>query len=100
MLTKLSHAPLKTALLLAFCLALLTGCRGDPQFAGRTPLAGNQNIEYRGVPTVENIPTPNAQQISAAKARVPYQYRAKKPNNLLDFATNLSPASNHSIPAN
>lgn len=100
MLAKFSFNPLRTALFLALCLVFLAGCRGNPQFAGRTPLAGNQNIEYISLPSVDNIPTPNAQQITASKARVPYQYREKKPNNLFDFATNLDPSTNRSIPAN
>ncbi len=100
MFVKTSSVSLRTALFLALLLVLLAGCRGNPQFEGRTPLAGNQNIEYIGVPSVENIPAPNVQQIAAAKARVPYQYRVKKPNNLLDFATNLNPSSNRSVPAN
>ena len=95
---KTRRIPLRSALLLALGLTLLVSCRPDP--ASRTPLAGGQNIEVISVPSVENVPAPSAEQITAAKSRIPYQYREKRPLGLRDYTTNLNPASNHSVPAN
>jgi hypothetical protein len=89
---------LKTRLVFVLALlALLAACRPDLQLSGQT---GNQNAEIIDLPSIANTPTPTAQQIAAAKARVPYQYHEKKPLNLFDYATNLNPGGNRSSPAN
>lgn len=88
----------KTALLLALCLLPLAACRSNPQ--GQTPSVSNPNLGPVSGPSVESFSTPTAPQIVAAKSRVPHQYREEEALGLFDYATNLNPASNRSVPAN
>ena len=87
-------------LCLGLCLgsaATLAACSFSPntQQGESTALAGGNNIQISGVIIQQSASGgANATQIAAAKARVPHQFKTKKPLNLLDFGTNWNPGSN------
>ena len=87
-------------LCLGLCLgsaATLAACSFSPntQQGESTALAGGNNIQISGVIIQQSASGgASATQIAAAKARVPHQFKTKKPLNLLDFGTNWNPGSN------
>ena len=88
-------------LCLGLCLgsaATLAACSFSPntQQGESTALAGGNNIQISGVIVQQNSASggASATQVAAAKARVPHQFKTKKPLNLFDFGTNWNPGSN------
>ncbi len=90
----------KLSLISALLLTtLLAACGPNTQMGSSTSLDGDQNTQIAGVVVAQDATTPSAGQVAAAKARVPYQYREKYENDLRDFAVNLDPNTNRSLPA-
>ena len=78
--------------------AVLAACNFSPntQQGQSTALAGGNNIQISGVIVEQNAASGGASavQVAAAKARVPHQFKTKRPLSLFDFATNWNPGSN------
>lgn len=89
--------PAKVSTLSALALtALLAACGGPrTQEGSSTALDGDQNIQIAGVIIPqEDTGLLSADQIAAAKARLPHQYDEHEPLSLFDLNTNLNPQSN------
>lgn len=90
----------KLSLLALALVSLLAACGPDTQTGSSTTLGGDQNTQIAGVVVTGSTTPLSPEAVAAARARVPYQYREKEPLDLFDYARNLNPTTNRSVPAN